>query len=108
MSNYDNSNSGSLNPTKDKRTEKSPDWYGRLQISGEVLEALRAGKPIRVSGWNRSGQYGEFISLKASVEQPKAEKPADGYDMRAAEKSAPQREQQQPVAAGDYDDEIPF
>lgn len=66
-------NSGSLNPTREKRSDRSPDWWGRLEISGDVLEAINQGKPIRLSGWMRDGNYGEFISLKVSVEQPRQE-----------------------------------
>jgi hypothetical protein len=65
----DYNNTGSLNPAKDKRSDKSPDWWGKLMVSGEVLEALKQGKPVRVSGWNRDGRFGEFISLRVSVEQ---------------------------------------
>lgn len=67
---HDNSNRGALNYTREKRSERSPDFYGRLQISGDVLAALNEGKPIRLSGWRREGRYGEFISLAAEVERP--------------------------------------
>lgn len=102
-----NDNSGTLNPVDEKRGERSPDWYGRLQISGEVLEALKAGKQIRLAGWSREGRYGRFISLKADLERPREQ--AQDYDVKAAEQR--ERARQQPIAAGvsgDFDDDIPF
>jgi hypothetical protein len=66
----DYNNTGSLNPAKEKRSDKSPDWYGKLMVSGEVLEALKQGKQVRISGWERDGKYGQFISLKVSLDQP--------------------------------------
>jgi hypothetical protein len=106
---YDNSNSGVLNPTREKTSERSPDWYGRLQISGEVLEALKAGKSIRISGWNRSGQYGQFVSLKVELERPRRDQVPGSYDMKAAE--ALSRTQSQPrreSAPEEFNDDIPF
>lgn len=83
-------NSGSLNPTKDKRSERSPDWWGRLEISGDVLEALNQGKPVRLSGWEREGKYGEFISLAVSVEKPREESASDAGDQKSWPASGPQ------------------
>lgn len=102
-----NDNSGTLNPVEEKRGERSPDWYGRLQISGEVLEALKAGKQIRLAGWSREGRYGRFISLKADLERPREERP---YDVKAAEQRERERAPQKTAtaAAGDFDDDIPF
>jgi hypothetical protein len=108
----DYSNTGSLNPSKDKRSEKSPDWYGKLMVSGEVLEALKQGKQVRISGWNRDGRYGEFISLKVSIERETNgdSTPRQGYDWKAAEgRSQPTAtENHQAALAEEFDDDIPF
>jgi hypothetical protein len=110
----DYNNTGSLNPAKDKRSDKSPDWYGKLMASGEVLEALKQGKQVRISGWNRDGKYGQFISLKVSVEQGRQETNRND--------SAPQKQGAGPSqhagtvegnlarhnATEDFDDSIPF
>ena len=114
---YDNSNAGSLNPSREKRSERSPDWYGRLQISGEVLEALKAGQHVRIAGWNRTGSYGDFISIKAEVEKPRdpqkqARDQIPGqYDWKAAEaatKASTASQNHEAASTADFDDEVPF
>lgn len=122
---YDNSNSGSLNVENDRRSDRSPNFWGSLQVSGEVLEALNAGKRIRLTGWNRSGPRGDFISLKAEVERPRGdsasttrdapqmqgrERIGGDFDMKAAEALAKTRTPEQRAAAitEDFDDQIPF
>lgn len=116
----DNTNRGTLNHTREKRSERSPDFYGRLQISGDVLAALNEGKPIRLSGWTRSGQYGEFISLAAEVERPRQESASEAGAQHTAgnnrayawgEAEARAKEERQPIAAPtqeDFNDDIPF
>lgn len=113
---HDNSNRGTLNYTREKRSERSPDFYGRLQISGDVLAALNEGKPIRLSGWRREGRYGEFISLAAEVERPRegngrSEPQQQGHDWKRSE----QRERERTAAENvreamteEFDDSIPF
>lgn len=107
-------NSGILNENHRKTSEKSPDWYGRIEISGDVLEALKQGKPIRLSGWNRSGQYGDFISLSAQVERPKEnEKATDdygGWDYKTAQENASlnQATSKKVEHVDDFNDDIPF
>lgn len=112
-----NSNSGGLNRTTEKRSEKSPDWWGNLQISGEVLEALKEGKRIRLSGWNRTGRYGEFVSLKAELERPReaqmqpAHQGPGSYDWTKAEavtKQATAAENHKAAMAEPFDDDLPF
>lgn len=115
---YDNSNSGSLNFAEDKRSERSPDVWGSLQCSGEVLEALKSGKRIRLTGWKRDGRNGQFISLKAEVEKPK-DQGSRNYQWSDAEKrelSAKQAgavlatasENHQAALDVPFDDDIPF
>lgn len=105
-------NSGSLNRTREKTSDRAPDFYGRLEITGEVLQALNEGKPIRLAGWMREGRYGEFISLKAAVEKPRQEqeRATSDYDVKAAERAERERmpAQQSAVLTGDFDDDIPF
>lgn len=111
---HDNSNRGTLNHTREKRSERSPDFYGRIQISGDVLAELNAGKPIRLSGWLRDGKYGEFISLAADVERPREEQRASGTGPGFDWKGAEQRERQNATpdapapSTDDFDDSIPF
>jgi len=82
---------GVLFPNRRKTTDKHPDMTGNLEISKdllkELLEAAKAGKPIKmdVSAWSKTGNSGKFLSLKAS---------------KAWEK---------PVAASNsFDDDVPF
>lgn len=106
-----NDNSGALNQTREKFSARSPDWFGRLQISGEVLQALIAGKPVKLAGWNREGKFGSFISLAVSVEKPKDEGAAtDGFDWKAAEAAALRNQPpaSAPMPVEDFNDEIPF
>lgn len=114
---YDNSNSGALNVENDRRSDRSPNFWGSLQVSGEVLEALNAGKRIRLTGWNRTGPRGDFISLKAEVERPRdapqkqaRDRIGGDLDMKAAEELAKTRTPEQRAAAitEDFDDQIPF
>jgi hypothetical protein len=118
VSKYDNS--GTLNPTREKRSDKSPDFYGRVQISGEVLDALIVGKPVRVAGWNKRGPYGEFISLKFELDRPRDEvsnggnqpqQQGNGFDWKAAEKRERERtaaENVREAMTEAFDDSIPF
>jgi hypothetical protein len=118
VSNSQYDNSGGLNANTDKRSDKSPDFWGSLQISGEVLEALKEGKKIRLSGWNRTGRYGDFISLKAELERPRdapqkqARDQVPGqYDMKAAEalaRTSSATDNHEAALTTDFNDDIPF
>ena len=61
--------SGSLNPQTDKVSEKSPDWWGSVELSKEMLKDLlekaknKEPLKIKVSAWHRQGSKGEFMSL---------------------------------------------
>jgi uncharacterized protein (DUF736 family) len=58
---YDNTNSGTLFPAEDKKTEKSPDFTGKLNVEG---------KEYRISGWKKTSKAGKkFLSLSVSEPQ---------------------------------------
>lgn len=120
---YDNANSGTLNQSTEKRSERSPDWWGSISISGEVLEAAKAGKPIRISGWNKTGSRGDFVSIKASVGEERERRPTVNEAVAAiTPKKTTGHFAGQPVtathaetihggsqgAAADFSDDIPF
>lgn len=78
-----------LNPSKEKKNEKSPDWYGKVEIDG---------KTVRVSGWNNQGEYGPYISVQMRPDEPKADSGPTPHQAAKANGYQPQPN----------DDEIPF
>jgi hypothetical protein len=66
---------GILNINRDKRSEKSPDLGGDVEISRELLKSLvemaKANQPIkmRAAAWLREGSKGKFYSLSLSEKQ---------------------------------------
>ncbi|MCS5590702.1 MAG: DUF736 family protein [Candidatus Thioglobus sp.] len=73
MTQYDDTNRGVLFVQRDKKTEKHPDFTGKLDVEG---------KEYRVAGWKRVSQNGaNFISV--SIEEPR--KPEDAPQAEAAE-----------------------
>lgn len=88
---YDDSYSGILFRNETKKSEKSPDFSGDLNIDG---------KPHRIVGWFRVGKSGKkFISLKAE--------PKDESESRRG--ATPARQQSHPawVPTENLDD-VPF
>jgi len=84
MSKYDDSNSGTLGKNKNKREgKKHPDYSGRCKIDGV---------PYWISGWIRSGERGQFLSLSFQKRE---------------EKSSVKNESK-PDGGKVYDDDIPF
>lgn len=67
-------NSGRLSPNKYKQSEKQPDMKGSITFERSLLKQLLDEQGdevmIRISGWNRSGQYGDFISLAYDSYKP--------------------------------------
>ena len=95
-------NGGSLSPNQYKQREQQPDFKGKLNIDVATLKTLIAEAEndvvtMRLSGWNRNGQYGEFISLALDSYKPQQEAAP-----QAAPKAAP------PPAGVPEDDDIPF
>jgi hypothetical protein len=96
MSNY--GPSGALFPTKEKKSEKSPDFSGKLELSDEVVNDLISQmergveKPIiSLVGWRKTSKAGNnFVSLVGNVFKP----------MNSGGQQQPQRQQ--------MNDEIPF
>ena len=92
-------NSGRLSHNKYKDNDKKPDMTGEIVMKRRALQELLSEHDgedivIKLSGWNRSGQYGNFISLAWNNYKKKEEVPA-------------QKPQQQ-LTADDDSDSIPF
>jgi hypothetical protein len=94
-------NSGALF-LRDKKTEKSPDWGGDITMEVSLLKTLIAesdgdGVKIRISGWVRQGNRGEFISIKH-----------DAYKPQERQINEP-RQAPRPAPVDDMDDsDVPF
>lgn len=93
MSNFDNTNRGSIWKNDKKETEKHPDFTGSLNVEG---------KEYWVSAWKRRPDQNEkapalSFSVKAKDEQ-KAQQPANN----------PAPAQQQAGGFDDFDQDIPF
>ena len=61
-------NSGRLSNNKYKDSDKKPDMTGEIVMKRRALQELLSEHDgddivIKLSGWNRSGQYGNFISI---------------------------------------------
>jgi hypothetical protein len=67
---------GVVYPQTNKKNPKAPDWKGEVKIEGQL---------IKISGWWRQSQYGQFITLaidtgaynKATEKYPKEVKNDD-------------------------------
>jgi hypothetical protein len=68
-------NSGILSKTKSRLHPKSPDMAGDITIERSLIRQLMDEQDgddvkIKLSGWTRSGEYGDFISLVVNTYKP--------------------------------------
>ena len=57
-------NSGSLFTNGRKERETHPDFTGRLKIGDDLLEAIRNGDELQLSGWKKQTKNGQsWVSL---------------------------------------------
>lgn len=81
-------NSGSLWPSKNRKSEKSPNVIGSIKMESALLQELieqAAGGlvEIQLSGWTKEWQDKKYVALKASGPykregQPRRESNDDG------------------------------
>lgn len=86
-------NTGILSPSKEKRMETSPDYYGNILIDVSKLELVNGVGKIQLSGWKKKSLTtgAPYLSLSVSpFKQP---------DKPAAKPAA---------SFADMDDDIPF
>lgn len=50
---------GTLRKTREKKTEKSPDYFGDVLLNGQKY---------RLAGWVRQGKNGTFLSLRCELD----------------------------------------
>jgi hypothetical protein len=99
-------NSGALSPNEYKKSQSQPDFKGKINMEISLLRQLVSESEdgqtvdIRISGWNRSGARGDFVSLAYDSYKPNKDKPAARPAM-----PAPRPKPQQQF---DDDDDIPF
>lgn len=61
-------NTGALFPNSYKKSEKQPDFKGNITLERSLLKQLLSDSndenvKINLSGWNRQGRNGDFVSL---------------------------------------------
>ncbi len=107
---YDNTNRGAMFPAREKRSDRSPDYNGKLNINGEEFW---------ISAWVRDGRSGEFLSLslgekvearegqsnRAATNAPRTlSRPNGGGSSSAGGASRPTT----PAHDKEWEDDIPF
>ena len=67
-------NSGSLFTNQRKEKETHPDFTGRIKIGDDLLEAIRNGEELQLSGWRKTTKNGQtWLSLSIGTVYRKAE-----------------------------------
>ena len=69
MTEYDNTNRITIFKNKEKKSEKSPDWTGRLFIGDDVINGLSGDNEVRVAIWKMTSKNGE-VFLSGSIQLP--------------------------------------
>jgi uncharacterized protein (DUF736 family) len=89
MPEYDNTNSGALFQNDRKEKPNHPDFKGSINV---------AGVEYWLSGWQKTGKKGSFVSLSVQLKDTAGDKPAGSF-LKA----------DKPVSeAPAFDDTIPF
>lgn len=106
---YDNTNRGVLFPNDRKQKSSHPDFKGDATIKtldGELIE-------VWVSGWEKEGRKGPFLSLSFQLKEDKEEqeerpaKRSSLFGKKAVEEDdAPPAKKK--TAQEELDDEVPF
>jgi len=95
MTEYDNTNRGVLFRETGKKSDKAPDYKGRLNVGGHEYE---------LAGWIRTSKAGnKFLSV--SVSEPWQGGKSDSQRNQDAQRPAGGGGQSAPA---DFDDDIPF
>lgn len=69
MTEYDNTNRITIFKNKEKKSEKSPDWTGRLFIGDDVIDGLSGDNEVRVAIWKMTSKNGD-VFLSGSIQLP--------------------------------------
>ena len=102
-------NTGSLFHTKEKKSEKSPDYFGDVLVNVNDIEPDANGYfKLRLSGWKNVSEKTGTVYLSLKLDKPME---AGGYRSEAAPRSpTPYRKPAAYPAEGmaGIDDSIPF
>ena len=66
MPQFDDTNRGILFREKQKKSDKAPDYTGKIDVEG---------KPYRMAAWIREGKQGKFFSLAISEPEKRGQAP---------------------------------
>lgn len=107
---------GILNEDTDKQNDRSPDYWGNLEIDEKVFrficEEYKAKRKLefRVVGWRKQGRKGGFISILASVPQQRNDDRRDNRRDEPRRDPPPRRDDRRDDRRSSRDDEdsIPF
>jgi hypothetical protein len=107
---YDDTNRGVLFPNDRKQKSSHPDFKGNATIKtpdGELIE-------VWVSGWEKEGRKGPFLSLSFQLKEDKEEqeerpvkKQSSLFGKKAATEDDPPIKKKKPTDE-DLDDAVPF
>ncbi len=92
MANNKYPNSGLLSHARDKKSEKSPDFYGTVELNEELVRYLatqiKLEEPasMRVAIWRRSNDRGTYLSMTLS-------EPQEGSGQRGNQRRASGRDE---------------
>lgn len=92
-----------MSKSMNKRNENAPDFYGKMEVSPELLRYLNqaaqnGSAEIELSMWKKTNDRGTYLSLQIK----KPYQPAGRQNGGGSYNSRPQSRED------DFDDEIPF
>jgi hypothetical protein len=112
MTEYDNTNRGTLFRNDRKQTDKHADYTGKLNVGG---------KDFWISAWTKEGRKGSFLSLSVKPMAPAADWVSDGdgkakvvrEEQSISQQATAKIRKPDPISSGrslkaDMDDDIPF
>lgn len=83
-------NSGSLFINQRKEKETHPDFTGKLKIGADLLEAIRSGEEVQISGWKKKTKNGDtWLSLSVQAVRKKEDAPPRQQQARLDDEEAP-------------------
>lgn len=112
--------SGLIFPSKEKRGENSPDFWGRIEFSEESIRALagmlRDGKTpeLKASLWRRSNDKGAYLKIAIRAEDDEDADRGRGRGERRVAQSSRGRQDTRNDSRNNsrdeslFDDDIPF
>jgi len=108
-------NSALLSKAKDKRNSNSPDYYGQVTLTEDVIRYLAQqhksnGTPsLRVAVWRKENDRGVYLSMSLSIpREGAASGGAPARPSRPPARQAASKYDERQSVDDDFNDEIPF